>query len=459
MKAWVQPGRRSRLRGLGWFLALPLLGTLGCGPGSVFLEAPEVDGARSFLYGVEQAATLEVYALDLEDQQVHLGLGAAFSPDEALQITRVAFLQTLEARGWASGRLEPSDPPHRKVKDLDALRIDRVFVSPDDDHARFEAGPSSPQFAEFLVRGAPDCPAGFRDRELTELPFAHDAVSPDASTAVVLDPKGLVVVRDDSSFEHFPLPEGEEGGAIARAEPGEVWVATSSAIRRFDPASGGFDEPTVRLDDWPFPAGLMVRDAAEGREFWVLTEEGDILLHREGQTVLELMHQISPLLFAGRLRFDPPRFVPTNEGGFVLTARGLNTAVHYRPAAEVPFEEELKGLSFAAAARRSDGAVVMPEWRTGQLYTLETGGWVNRGMIASHVVAMTVTEDARLLFLTRVGTAGVATAGGETCPIRTLSGWIAPKALTRLGSGFVLGGYIDGNRGVVGYLEIVEVEP
>lgn len=439
---------------------IPALSVLGlgaaCGPGTVFVEAPDVEGARSFLFAIEQEGLLSVQAVAAGSTALGFGMGASISDNAELRLTRVAFAETLEELRLSEGLLRPSPSPSVPLGELSPLRTEVARVLPSSSEARFEVDELSAALSEFLLPSDFECPKEVVTRELTDLGGLADIVAPDETTAVALGSRALAVVRDDESVELLALPPGERGGAITLSDTGRVWVATSSAVRSFDPVTGAFAEPLFSRSFAQRPTGLHVLEASGEPEVWLMDAEARLLYAAPGSAEALEVYAVSP----GRLRSDvvlfTVRFVPVPGDGFLAASREISVVLGHRRNAVPAYAEylaEAGGRGYGGIIGLSDGSVLVSEMQLGEVWQYRERSWSSLGRRTSEIVSFAPVTDDRILFLNRAGAVGIMNLRGEDCPSRALATWQAPRSLVRLRSGYVFGGFTGRGGTGIGWLE------
>lgn len=449
----VQPlaRRRETERGALVVTALLLGAQAACGPEDVFVEAPEVEGARSYLFALEQDATLRVHAVAAGTGLLGLGTGATPSDESELLLTRVAFAESLAELGLTAGPVPSTADPFVTLGELSPLRTEVARILPGSTQVRLEEATPSPALAAFPLPSRFVCPTQVVTRALGGVEPMVDLVSDGEAIAVALTRASLVVIRDDLSLESFALPVGERAGAITVSDAGRFWVVTTTAVRPFDPVTGLWGEPQLQLPFVEPPFGLYVLEAASEPLVWVLSAEGQLRHYRASSTVPIETFQITP----GRIRSDGPaqsstRFGPRPGGGFLMAHRDISTIVEYTPPPSSGYRETLTdtvGRGYGGIHALSDGSVVAAEMQTGRLWRYQSDRWEDAGLLVSELTGFARWDEDRLLFVGRAGVLGLFSLKQRACPDRALSTWQSPRALAPLGEGFLfLAGFGDGRQ-------------
>lgn len=430
---------------------LGLSALAACGPEDVFVEAPEVENANSYLFALEQHSTLSVHAVTAGSGLLGIGAGATLSDESELQLTRVAFEESLAELGLSTGPIPPAEAPNFALGELRALRTEVARILPESTRVRLEPAEPSRALAEFLLPSRFTCPGEVVTRALSEEEPSVDLVAAGNSIAVALTRRSLLVIHDDLSLETFALPAGERAAAITVSDLGRFWVLTTTAIRPFDPLTGLWGEPQLHLPFEEPPLGLHVLEAEGEPQLWVLDAEARLRLYRAGSTEPVETFQITP----GRVRTDlssqgTTRFVSRPGGGFLMAHKDVATIVEYRPPPSSSYREtltEAAGRGYAGLHALSDGSVVAAEMQTGQLWRYQDGTWETAGTLVSELTSFARWDEERLLFTGRAGVLGLFSGKPPACPNRAVPTWQSPRALATLGDGFVfLAGVGRGHR-------------
>ena len=411
--------------------------SLGCGADVVFVEAPEIEGAQSYLFALEQDPEIEIFAQGPVADGFRLSLDGALNPELDVRLTRIALAAPLSLLGLEPGDVQRSAPPNRLLGELPTLGIDAALLSSDSGSARFEPSRLSAGLAAFEVPRPSKCPSNYVLSELGPSPGHRELVSVDPDTAVLLMHTQLAIVRSDRSVEFFPLPPGEDGRAIAISDTGRVWVATSSAVRSFDPASGNLAEPAVSTSSSSYALGMFVREVPT-LQVWLFDREGQLLRHdASGPPGFEVRYQLPEGRVGTSIGSVAARFAPTEEGGFVVVCRGTSSLFEYHPSASLEFREELARSEFATLYTLSDGTIVVVDIR-GQVYERRNREWRAGSTVATEIIALAPVADDRLFYTTQAGIIGVLSLSEAQCPSASLGPNLIARAVAAVGTGFVL---------------------
>ena len=251
--------------------------------------------------------------------------------------------------------------------------------------------------------------------------------------AAVISVNTLLIVRGDESIQAFPLPGGETGSAIARSDTGRVWVATSGAVRPFDPISGSLGEPALPLVPNTVVNGLMVSEAEGARAVWTFDGEGQLHHQTSDAPGFQLVFKVPPERLYGPRINRKAHFAPTERGGFAPVSRDMGLAIEYRPTARPGFTEELRGKSFSAMRTRPDAALLVADVTTGEIFERRDGLWHLLRFGATEILALAPISEEHLLYTTRTGNVGALPLSGARCPGHALGDWNAPLHWLRSG--------------------------
>jgi hypothetical protein len=429
--------------------------TGACGAGdSVFIEAPDVPGARSFLFALEQGSNLDVHAVPAESQSVSVAFAPWFLEDEPLELERVALPASLDELGLSAGIVPSPTENHRTLLQLRPIAVHGATLLPDAVRARFEPTEASLALRSRAFPSGSACPR-FADEVLVEAAYPIEAISLGPDTAVALDLEEIFRFRADKSFERWPLPAGESGSAIALSDTGRVWVATKSTIFPFEVEEGRFGPVALQAPGGAIPLGLFVRERGPALVFWLLLDDGQLLRSTPDGTGFELVLQVPPTIVRidpGTLRTPSARFHALGEEDFLVAAEQMAAVVEFRAGRTRLLQKEATGRGFGLLWPRPDGSVIAPETFSGELLEYRAGAWKPIGVRSVRIWAGAPLDEDRLLYATQQGLVGVLDLLSERCPYQSTSGWGNLRTLARLGDGYLFAGIANSDRPAFGWL-------
>lgn len=433
--------------------------TGGCGASdSVFVEAPDVAGARSFLFALEQGSNLDVHAVPAESRAVNVALAPWFLDDEPLELERVALPTSLDELGLSAGIVPAPSEDYRTLPELRPIAVDGATLLPDAVHVRLEPTEASLALRARTFPSKEDCPR-FADEVLVEVRHPLEAISIGPETAVALEVEEIFRFRADKSFERWPLPAGESGSAIALSDTGRIWVATSSTILPFEIEEGRFGPVALGVPSDARPWGLFVRERGSVATLWVLLEDGQLLRSTPNMTAFELVLQVPPTILrprSGEVSLPSARFQALGEEDFLVAAEDMAAVVEYRAGRTRLLQKEGTRRGFGLLWPRPDGSVIVPETFSGELFEYRTGEWKPIGVRSVRIWAGAPLDEDRLLYVTQQGVVGVLDLLSDRCPYHSTSGWGNFHTLARLGDGYLFAGIPSSDLPSFGWLTQLE---
>lgn len=425
-------------------------GAASCGAPPLFLEAPEVDGARSWVLALERGTRLEVHATDAPSGAVNLALDEA-EGEAPLRVTRVSFSRALSELGWPAGRLGSSGSPNQTLGSVRALAVEAAEFTGEAESARLEPAELSPELSAFLVPRALSCPT-FRDEVGGTYERIQNTAATPSGLGLAISYSELHLVRGPSDYTVVPLPAGERGDAVAVSDLGRVWVATSSAIRSFDPTLQRFEADAVWLPSGSKVLGLLVNEAGATLEIWILDREARFFRYDGTSQSFTLMHEIDPARLDRGFQSSLVAFARRPGGGFFAGSRELSPLVEYDPAVEPAFSYPLASKGFGAVYERSAEAVIAASVLPGIVWQYEGGLWTRLFEDKAEISGIAPLGQDRLLYATRVGGLGIMDPPGPQCPERLPPSGISIRSLAPAGAGFVHASLLSGRGEVIGWL-------
>lgn len=428
---------------LNSFLALLVAGeALACRSGNLFIEAPDVEGAQSYVFAFEQDGQLEVHAFAPESR------GAAFSAlwfdgGESVELTRLAFRQPLRELGLEAGPLAPSRPPNQPMGDLNPIDVGVAVLTPDAERVRLEPAPASEAVLGFLLPVFINCPrlvAGPHVSSNTPI----EALTVDATRVVGLSADEIFLFHADGRIDRWSLPSGEVGGAVALSDRGVVWVATSSAARPFDPASGAFGTPEIPVPVTSAPLGLMVNEGEGPFEVWLLTSDGAVRLSSGDGSEFEVAFEL-PSGLVRRDHLESPhsaaaRFIRLAGSDFLLASDHVALLLERRGAEYRILGAEGTAAGFAGVGKMPDGSVVIAEVLTGSTYHFAERVLELIGLQSTDIRGIASLDGERFVFVTAPGLVGVGFLDSRRCEDQATSAWRRLRSIARLGDDFIVAG-------------------
>lgn len=424
----------------------------GCGPAPLFVEAPEVEGARSFLLALERGAGLEVHATEATEDPLNLALEELPSAEEEpLRVTRVSLSRSLRSLGWPAGRLASSPAPNQPLASVTPIRVDGTELAGDANAARLEPASLSPALGRFLVPRVTVCPS-FSGTLLGEFDRVNSVVGTSAGLGVAVARTHVLIAGGPNDLTVVELPEGVRGDAVALSDTGRVWVATSSTIQPFDPVRRSFETPVIPTPSSARTLGFLVNEAGDTLELWLMDGGAGLRRYDARAQTFEVEHQLSGDLLASGFTSTPASFARRPGGGFFAASRDLTVLVEYAPGRPSPFAYPLAakgfGVVFAPDGERVLAASILPA----AIWEHRQGVWSRIFGDKAELAAIAPFGADRLLYATRVGGLGMIDPPGPQCPEQVTPDGVSVRALTRVGQGFLFGGVRPLGGDVLGWL-------
>lgn len=264
-------------------LAGIILGVAACGPPTIHLPPPALDGANSLLIVQSGPEGLAIEALDLRAPTP-----LAFEATPPVELTAILYLPTLDALGLSPGPV-PSAPTGtcggRLWSRVGLLGSFQVAVQAADDPASWSEGGAVPE-AFWTFRRAAPCPCA----ELSELHFQE---LPDRNAILIaaLEPEraAIAVSTADPNLQVLVAsPNGLEPGWIT----GVPDVVQSLALHEGRLYAGGFGAvsrgplrgPLLPFDSYP---GVYVNAMSSAADrLYTATSSAQLFVHRGDQRSL-----------------------------------------------------------------------------------------------------------------------------------------------------------------------------
>jgi hypothetical protein len=306
-----------------------------------------------------------------------------------------------------------------------------------------QPGQGSDLALAYLLPNPTDCP-DFAYAPPVSTSRHVDVVTLDHSTVLALSRTELIRFHIDETPERLPLPADENGTAIVMSDAGRVWVATSSAVRPFDPATGRYGPTEFPLPTGAAVIGLMVREVDPEPEVWIFTEAAQLFVRRGEATGFELEYEFSDTLVRleelGTRTSAPTRFVPLEGEDFLLAGQDVSLVLERVAGRFRLLGPRAQSIGYGGALRRPDGTVLLTESLTGTVYLYDRGALDAVSVRTTGINGLAVLDEERFVFVTSAGSVGVLFPDQRSCPLDPTPVWSNLRSIARLGDAYVVAG-------------------